>query len=132
MVCLHFFFFQLADMFANAILDHVDQYLSRVINITTTKVGQCHPMSQAYNATVVAVCNEILDPFVSFCIYPIIDKALRKIEWLEATPMLKIHCQSSLPHLFFLFLCTSLHYKFCQLPPLPTLMLTFQMCYCTF
>jgi hypothetical protein len=57
--------FQLADMFANAILDHVDQYLSRVVNLTTTKVGQCQPLSQVYNATVVAVCNEILDPFVS-------------------------------------------------------------------
>jgi hypothetical protein len=56
---------QLADMFANAVLDHVDFYLSRVVNMTTSKVGQCHPMSRVYNATVVAVCNQILDPFVS-------------------------------------------------------------------
>ncbi|XP_021919956.1 prominin-like protein isoform X4 [Zootermopsis nevadensis] len=56
----------LADMFANAILGHVDLYLSRVVNMTTTKVGQCHPMSQVYNATVIAVCNEILDPFNGF------------------------------------------------------------------
>ena len=53
-------------MFANAVLDHVDLYLSRVVNMTTAKVGQCHPMSQVYNATVVAVCNQILDPFVSY------------------------------------------------------------------
>jgi hypothetical protein len=52
-------------MFANAVLDHVDFYLSRVVNMTTSKVGQCHPMSQVYNATVVAICNQILDPFVS-------------------------------------------------------------------
>lgn len=57
---------QLADMFAKAILDHIDQYLSRVVNMTTTKVGQCQPMSQVYNATVIAVCNQILDPFVSY------------------------------------------------------------------
>ncbi|KAJ9580215.1 hypothetical protein L9F63_004158, partial [Diploptera punctata] len=56
----------LADMFANAILEHVDQYLNRVINITTTQVGQCHPMSRVYNATVVSVCNQILDPFNGF------------------------------------------------------------------
>ncbi|XP_023723915.1 prominin-like protein isoform X3 [Cryptotermes secundus] len=56
----------LADMFANAVLDHVDLYLSRVVNMTTAKVGQCHPMSQVYNATVVAVCNQILDPFNGF------------------------------------------------------------------
>ncbi|XP_069697439.1 prominin-like protein isoform X3 [Periplaneta americana] len=56
----------LADMFANAILGHVDQYLNRVVNMTTTMVGQCQPMSQVYNATVVAVCNQILDPFNGF------------------------------------------------------------------
>lgn len=56
----------LADMFAKAILDHVDQYLSRVVNMTTTNVGQCQPMSQVYNATVIAVCNQILDPFNGF------------------------------------------------------------------
>jgi len=57
---------KLADMFAKAILDHIDQYLSRVVNLTTTKVGQCQPMSQVYNATVIAVCNQILDPFNGF------------------------------------------------------------------
>ena len=56
-------------MFAKAILDHIDQYLSRVVNLTTTKVGQCHPMSRVYNATVIAVCNQILDPFVSFSVF---------------------------------------------------------------
>lgn len=56
-------------MFAKAILDHIDQYLSRVVNLTTTKVGQCQPMSQVYNATVIAVCNQILDPFVSFSVF---------------------------------------------------------------
>jgi hypothetical protein len=55
-------------MFAKAILDHIDQYLSRVVNLTTTRVGQCQPMSRVYNATVIAVCNQILDPFVSFTV----------------------------------------------------------------
>jgi hypothetical protein len=56
---------QLAEMLANAILALVDGYWSRVVIVTTTKVGQCHPLSQVYNATVVAVCNKILDPIVS-------------------------------------------------------------------
>ena len=29
------------------------------------KVGKCGPISNAYNATLVASCNKILDPFVS-------------------------------------------------------------------
>ncbi|PSN40478.1 hypothetical protein C0J52_11617 [Blattella germanica] len=57
---------KLADHFATAILDHIDQYLNRVVNLTTSKVGQCHPMSRMYNATVVSVCNQILDPFNGF------------------------------------------------------------------
>jgi hypothetical protein len=63
-------------MFAKAILDHVDQYLSRVVNMTTTNVGQCQPMSQVYNATVIAVCNQILDPFVSYDTCPSFESGL--------------------------------------------------------
>jgi hypothetical protein len=65
-------------MFAKAILDHIDQYLSRVVNLTTTKVGQCQPMSQVYNATVIAVCNQLLDPFVSFSVFFIFCNILKR------------------------------------------------------
>lgn len=44
----------------------IDAYVERVINYTTNYVGQCHPISRSYNATVVALCREIVDPFNGF------------------------------------------------------------------
>lgn len=44
---------------------NVKAYLSLVINATTNEVGQCEPISNVYNSTIVTVCNRVVDPFVS-------------------------------------------------------------------
>lgn len=62
-------FFQLAKEFGEEFNKHIDQYLQRVVGQIRDDVGKCWPMSQAYNATLVAGCKKILNPYVS-----IIDK----------------------------------------------------------
>ena len=44
----------------------IDDYVNRVINYTTNYIGRCEPVSTSFNATVVSVCNEIIDPFNGF------------------------------------------------------------------
>lgn len=56
---------QLATKFGNAFLRQVDDFLERVIDHALFHVGKCTPVSNAYNATLVAGCSKILDPFVS-------------------------------------------------------------------
>ncbi|KOX71476.1 Prominin-like protein [Melipona quadrifasciata] len=57
---------QLATKFGNAFLRQVDDFLERVIAYALSNVGRCGPVSNAYNATLVAGCNKILDPFNGF------------------------------------------------------------------
>lgn len=59
------FDFQLAKDFGSEFLDHINEYVEKVISRTQYEIGRCWPVSQAYNATVVAGCNRILSPFVS-------------------------------------------------------------------
>ncbi|XP_029169888.1 prominin-like protein isoform X2 [Nylanderia fulva] len=56
----------LATRFGNAFLHQVDNFLEHVIKSATFKLGRCAPVSNAYNATLVAGCNKILDPFNGF------------------------------------------------------------------
>ncbi|CAK9834028.1 Prominin-like protein [Anthophora retusa] len=56
----------LATRFGNAFLRQVDDFLERVITSALLDVGKCAPVSNAYNATLVAGCNKILDPFNGF------------------------------------------------------------------
>ena len=56
---------QLASRFGEAFLSQVDEFLEHVISSALDNVGKCGPVSNAYNATLVAGCNKILDPFVS-------------------------------------------------------------------
>ncbi|XP_050447197.1 prominin-like protein isoform X3 [Cataglyphis hispanica] len=56
----------LATRFGNAFLHQVDNFLEHVIESAIFKVGKCAPVSNAYNATLVAGCNKILDPFNGF------------------------------------------------------------------
>ncbi|XP_076292505.1 LOW QUALITY PROTEIN: prominin-like protein [Lasioglossum baleicum] len=55
----------LATKFGDAFLGQVDGFLEHVIK-QLKSVGKCAPVSNAYNATLVAVCNKILDPFNGF------------------------------------------------------------------
>ncbi|EFN62090.1 Prominin-like protein [Camponotus floridanus] len=56
----------LATRFGNAFLHQVDNFLEHVIASASFKIGRCAPVSNAYNATLVAGCNKILDPFNGF------------------------------------------------------------------
>ncbi|XP_043469570.1 prominin-like protein isoform X2 [Leptopilina heterotoma] len=56
----------LASRFGDAFVSQVDSFLEHVINNALTTVGKCGPVSNAYNATLVAGCNKILDPFNGF------------------------------------------------------------------
>lgn len=42
-------------------------YLNLVINATKSDVGRCGPISNVYDSMIVAACNRVVDPFVSFC-----------------------------------------------------------------
>ncbi|XP_071444915.1 prominin-like protein isoform X2 [Hetaerina americana] len=57
---------QLAETFVREFIRHIDDYLAHVVTQTKTQVGKCWPMSQVYNATVVSVCDKILNPFNGF------------------------------------------------------------------
>ncbi|XP_033365432.1 prominin-like protein isoform X3 [Bombus vosnesenskii] len=57
---------QLATKFGNAFLRQVDDFLELVIHHALMDVGRCAPVSNAYNATLVAGCNRVLDPFNGF------------------------------------------------------------------
>lgn len=75
---------QLAKEFGLEFNKHIDQYLERIVNQVREDVGKCWPMSQAYNATIVAGCKKILNPYVSthmkviFCYFSEIVKLLLK------------------------------------------------------
>ncbi|XP_054007718.1 prominin-like protein isoform X2 [Hylaeus anthracinus] len=56
----------LATRFGNAFLRQIDDYLDYVSVSALKDVGRCAPVSNAYNATLVAGCNKILDPFNGF------------------------------------------------------------------
>ncbi len=57
---------QLANSYVNETIGQIDDYVERVVNLTQNHIGKCGPLSNSFNATVVAVCNEILDPFNGF------------------------------------------------------------------
>lgn len=54
---------KLTDQYVNETVGLIDTYVDRVINHTHGHVGRCDPLSTSYNATVIAVCNQIVDPF---------------------------------------------------------------------
>ena len=56
----------LANRYVNETVGLIDSYVDRVINHTTNYVGKCHPISRSYNATVVALCQEVVNPFNGF------------------------------------------------------------------
>lgn len=55
----------LAKKFGDAFLNQIQNFLDHLKIIALDTVGQCGPVSNAYNATIVAGCSRILDPFVS-------------------------------------------------------------------
>ncbi|XP_025422420.1 prominin-like protein isoform X2 [Sipha flava] len=57
---------KLAKEFGQEFNKHIDQYLERIVNQVREDIGKCWPMSQAYNATIVAGCKKILNPYNGF------------------------------------------------------------------
>nr|XP_033336499.1 prominin-like protein isoform X5 [Megalopta genalis] len=56
----------LATKFGQSFISQVDQFLEHIIASANLDIGRCAPVSNAYNATLVAGCNKILDPFNGF------------------------------------------------------------------
>jgi len=56
----------LTAQFAGEIVELIDTYANRVNHSIQNQVGSCAPLSRSLNATVVALCNEIVDPFNGF------------------------------------------------------------------
>ncbi|XP_063981410.1 prominin-like protein isoform X2 [Diachasmimorpha longicaudata] len=56
----------LATKFGEIFLRQVNDFLEHLIKNWKETVGRCGPVSNAYNATIVAGCNKILDPFNGF------------------------------------------------------------------
>ena len=57
---------KLANSYVNETIGQMDEYVLRVVNYTTSMIGKCEPLSTSYNASVVSICNEIVDPFNGF------------------------------------------------------------------
>ncbi|XP_023348230.1 prominin-like protein [Eurytemora carolleeae] len=57
---------ELTTQFAGEIIGLIDQYATRVNSKIKQEVGFCAPLSTSLNATVVGLCNEIVDPFNGF------------------------------------------------------------------
>lgn len=56
----------LAEEFGREFGLHIQSYLSRLEKEAQANVGKCWPISLVYNATVIATCNNIIDPFNGF------------------------------------------------------------------
>jgi len=57
---------QLSQQFVSETAGLVDEYVDRVVKGVRGEVGYCAPLSTSYNATVVAVCKEVVEPFNGF------------------------------------------------------------------
>lgn len=55
----------LAVKFSDAFVKQFNDFLEHLITNAKDTIGRCGPVSNAYNATLVASCNRIVDPFVS-------------------------------------------------------------------
>merc|ERR1719483_1026117 len=56
----------LTDQYVTETIEIIDDYVNRVIDTIQYEVGFCAPLSTSYNATVVAICHEVVDPLNGF------------------------------------------------------------------
>lgn len=52
--------------FIKEISEMISQYIGHAENRVKNEIGRCEPVSRAYNHTVNSVCNDIVQPYVSF------------------------------------------------------------------
>lgn len=57
---------ELTESYVTETVGLIDEYVDRVITSIQAEVGYCAPLSTSYNATVVAFCHEVVDPFNGF------------------------------------------------------------------
>ncbi|XP_049853354.1 prominin-like protein isoform X7 [Schistocerca gregaria] len=57
---------ELTESLINEFVTYIKSYETHVVQFTVNDLGRCGPVSKAYNATVVATCDEILKPFNGF------------------------------------------------------------------
>lgn len=57
-----------AKVLLDGFISDITEYLQLVVNQTENDVGKCGPISNVYNSLIVATCNRVVDPFVSFLI----------------------------------------------------------------
>uniref|UniRef100_T1HW48 Uncharacterized protein n=1 Tax=Rhodnius prolixus TaxID=13249 RepID=T1HW48_RHOPR len=55
---------KLAEEFGKEFGIHIDSYLAKVESEASHDIGRCWPVSLVYNASVISLCNNILDPYV--------------------------------------------------------------------
>jgi len=56
----------ITDRYVSETVGLIDEYVERVIDSLRYEVGFCAPLSTSYNATVTAICQEVVDPFNGF------------------------------------------------------------------
>lgn len=56
----------LTDQYVSETVDIIDEYVERVVTKIQGEVGYCAPLSTSYNATVISVCHEVVEPFNGF------------------------------------------------------------------
>jgi len=56
----------LTESYVSEMVNLIDDYVERVVDKSKYEVGFCAPLSNSFNATRVAFCNEIVDPFNGF------------------------------------------------------------------
>ncbi|XP_073996108.1 prominin-like protein isoform X2 [Rhodnius prolixus] len=57
---------KLAEEFGKEFGIHIDSYLAKVESEASHDIGRCWPVSLVYNASVISLCNNILDPYNGF------------------------------------------------------------------
>lgn len=57
---------ELTDQYVSETVDIIDQYVERVVAKIQTEVGYCSPLSTSYNASVIGLCHEVVEPFNGF------------------------------------------------------------------
>ncbi|XP_063700533.1 prominin-like protein isoform X2 [Culicoides brevitarsis] len=56
----------IAETLLTGFKEQFTDYLNMVANETQYEIGQCGPISQVYNATLVGACKQVIDPFNGF------------------------------------------------------------------
>ncbi|XP_023247134.1 prominin-1-like isoform X2 [Copidosoma floridanum] len=80
---------ELATIFGTSLKNRVDEFLTHVSSNVAQKVGRCAPLSNLYDATIVAGCDKILDPFngywlsVGWCLFLFVPMVIFSVKFIS-------------------------------------------------